>query len=53
MKKKEIKLRNGMKLLGTSLLFLVIPGSLVVLPWLLYTYKKRTPERESNEILGI
>jgi hypothetical protein len=47
------KMSNGMKILGAGLLFLVIPGSALALPWLIYKLKKNNKKEEPNPILGI
>jgi hypothetical protein len=39
--------------LGAGLLFLVIPGSALALPWLIYKLKKNNKKEEPNPILGI
>ena len=38
MENKDKKMSNGMKILGASLLFLVIPGSTLALPWLIQKF---------------
>jgi hypothetical protein len=53
MEKKGKKLSNGMKILGVSLLLLVIPGSTLLLPYLLKPSKKSNDEDKTNEVLGI
>jgi len=47
------KMNNGMKILGAGLLFLVIPGSALALPWLIHKLKKNNKKEEPNPILGI
>ena len=53
MENTDKKMSNGMKILGAGLLFLVIPGSALALPWLIYKLKKTNKKEESNPILGI
>ena len=53
MEKKGKKFSNGIKILGASLLFLVIPGSTLALPWLIQKFIKDNKKDSSNEILGI
>jgi hypothetical protein len=51
MKTTEKRWNNGMKILGVSLLLLIVPGSTFLLPFMLG--KKLKPKDKSNEILGI
>jgi hypothetical protein len=53
MENTDKKMSNGMKILGAGLLFLVIPGSALALPWLIHKIKKTNKKEESNTILGI
>ena len=53
MEKKGEKISNGMKILGASLLFLVMPGSALAIPWLIQKIRKSNKKDSSNEILGI
>jgi len=53
MENKNKNIINGMKILGASLLFLVIPGSYLALPWLIQRMKKNKKKESSNTILGI
>ena len=53
MENTDKKISNGMKILGAGLLFLVIPGSALALPWLIQKIKKNNKKEESNPILGI
>lgn len=53
MENKDKKMSNGMKILGASLLFLVIPGSALALPWLIQKIIKDNKKESTNEVLGI
>jgi hypothetical protein len=53
MENTDKKISNGMKILGAGLLFLVIPGSALALPWLIYKLKKNNKKEEPKPILGI
>ena len=53
MENTDKKISSGMKILGVSLLFLVIPGSAFALPWLIQKIRKSNKKDSSNEVLGI
>ena len=53
MENKDKKIVNGIKILGVGLLFLVIPGSTLALPWLIQKIRKSNKKEEPNPILGI
>ena len=53
MENTDKKISNGIKILGASLLFLVIPGSALALPWLIQKIRKSNKKDSSNEVLGI
>ena len=53
MENTDKKISNGIKILGVGLLFLVIPGSTLALPWLIQKFIKDSKKNSSNEILGI
>ena len=53
MEKRGKKFSNGIKIFGASLLFLVIPGSALALPWLIQKFIKDNKKDSSNEVLGI
>lgn len=53
MENKDKKMSNGIKILGASLLFLVIPGSALAIPWLIQKILKNNKKDPTNEVLGI
>jgi hypothetical protein len=53
MENTDKKIVNGIKILGVGLLFLVIPGSTLALPWLIQKFIKDNKKDSSNEVLGI
>jgi len=54
MENTDKKIVNGIKILGVGLLFLVIPGSTLALPWLIQKFVKDSKKEDSsNEVLGI
>jgi hypothetical protein len=43
------KFNNGMKILGMSLIFLAVPGSALMLPFLLKKIKSKKVQKEVEE----